>query len=82
LLQVFRGRINKQFKGAQGVEAEICRFFQNVPSQTKKWKGQLLLAIGGTFETIELGKLEFIVQQYDKWIPLCEQWCLKNPAMK
>ena len=77
LLQILRKRIGNE----QGTEADICRFFQNVPSQSKKWKGELMLGVGidGVLERMKLDKLEFVVQKFDNWFPKCEEWCRANP---
>ena len=42
LLQILRKRLGNK----KEIESEVCRFFQSVPSQSKKWKGQLLLGVG------------------------------------
>ena len=78
LLQIVRKRLGNK----KDIEAEVCRFFQSVPSQSKKWKGQLLLGVGisGTFEGMALDKLEFVVQKFDNWYSQSEQWCKEHPV--
>ena len=78
LLQILRKRIGNE----RGTEADICRFFQNVPSQSKKWKGELMLGVGvdGTLERMKLDKLEYAVQKFDNWFPVCEEWCKTHPV--
>ena len=71
--------IRKRLSDNKDTEAEVARFFQSVPSQSKKWKGELLLALNGTLDKMPLDKLEFIVQHFDKWWPICEQWFKEHP---
>ena len=76
--------LGKQFATAKLNEADAVRFFQNVQSQSKKWKGQLMLGIGvdGTFTKMGLDKLEFIVQKFNNWQPECEKWCKEHPIQQ
>lgn len=80
LLQILR----KKMGNNKEVEAEACRFFQNVPSKSKQWNGQMLLGAGidGTFQRMKIGRLEFIVQKFDAWFVNCQKWCDKNPVKK
>lgn len=77
LLQLLRKRIGNK----PDVEAEVCRFFQNVASQSKKFKGEILLGVGidGTLDRMKLDALEFVVQKFDSWYPKCEEWCREHP---